>query len=103
MKKQRAPYSPEFRRRMVELVRSGRSPEALSEEFEPSAMTIRNWVAKADIAENRRSGLAGNEKAELQELRRQNKILLEERDILKKAAAWFAQEAGKASSKRSRS
>lgn len=103
MPKSRAPYSPEFRRRMVELVRSGKSPEELEKEFEPSAQTIRNWVAKADISQGKSSGLAGNEKAELQELRRQNKILLEEREILKKAAAWFAQEVGKDTSRRSRS
>jgi transposase-like protein len=60
-------------------------------------------VAKADIAEGKNSGLVGNEKAELLELRRQNKILREEREILKKAAAWFAQEAGTGSGKRSRS
>ena len=101
--KKRTPYSPEFRRRMVELVRSGKSPEELAEEFEHSSVTIRNWVAKADIAEGKNSGLVGNEKAELLELRRQNKILREEREILKKAAAWFAQEAGTATSKRSRS
>lgn len=103
MPKSRAPYSPEFRRRMVELVRSGKSPEELEKEFEPSAQTIRNWVAKTDISQGKSSGLVGNEKAELQELRRQNKILLEEREILKKAAAWFAQEVGKGTSKRSRS
>ena len=100
--KKRLPYSPEFRRRIVELVRSGKSPEELEQEFEPSAQTIRNWVAKADIAEGKQS-ISGNERAELLELRRQNKILREEREILKKAAAWFAQEAGTGTGKRSRS
>ena len=101
--KKRTPYAPEFRRRMVELVRSGKSPEELAEDFEPSAMTIRNWVAKANISEGKKSAIGLDEKVELLELRRQNKILREEREILKKAAAWFAQEAEPAKSKRSRS
>lgn len=45
MGKTRQPYAPEFRRQMVELVRAGRSPEELAEEFEPTAQSIRNWVA----------------------------------------------------------
>ena len=42
-------YAPEFRRQMVELVRSGRSPEALAREFEPSVGAIRRWVVQADL------------------------------------------------------
>ena len=103
MAQTRAPYTPEFRRRMVELVRSGRSPEDLEKEFEPSAMSIRNWVAKSEISEGKRSGLSPEERTELTELRRQNKILREEREILKKAAAWFAQEVAPSSSRRSNS
>ena len=48
MPKSRPPYPPEFRRQMVELVRAGRTPEELAQEFEPSAQTIRNWVKQAD-------------------------------------------------------
>ena len=88
---------------MVELVRSGRTPEELEKEFEPTAMSIRNWVAKADISEGKREGLTEDERKELIDLRRQNRILREEREILKKAAAWFAQEAAPGSSKRSSS
>ncbi len=55
MSKTRAPYAPEFRQQMVELVRAGRSLEALAREFEPSAQAIRNWVAQADRDEGRRS------------------------------------------------
>ena len=55
MPRSRPPYPPEFRRQMVELVRAGRSPESLSQEFEPSGQTIRNWVRQADIDEGRRS------------------------------------------------
>ena len=90
------PYTPEFRRRMVELVRSGRSPESLAEEYEPSAQSIRNWVSQAERdAGKRQDGLTSEEKDELRRLRRENRRLREEREILSKAAAWFAQETDK--------
>lgn len=92
MPRGRPPYDPEFRRRIVELARSGRSPEDLAKEFEPSAHAIRLWVKQADIEEGRREGLTREDKSELTKLRRENARLREERDILKKAAAWFAQE-----------
>ena len=95
MPKSHAPYPPELKRRLVELVRSGRNPESLAEEFEPSAQAIRNWVAQAERdAGQRTDGLTSEEKAELARLRRENKALREEREILKKAAAWFARETG---------
>jgi transposase len=78
---------------MVELVRSGRTPEELSREFEPSAQAIRNWVQQADLDEGRRTdGLTTEERNELSRLRRENAKLRQEREILAKAAAWFAQE-----------
>ena len=93
MAKKSAPYSPEFRRQMVELVRAGRSPEELAKEFEPSAQAIRNWVAQAGRDEGRRSdGLTSVERQELSRLRRENRQLRLEREILSKAAAWFARE-----------
>ena len=93
MAKSRPPYAPEFRRQMVELVRAGRTPEELSREFEPSAQTIRNWVCQADIDEGRRDdGLTTEERAEVRRLRREVKQLRLEREILAKAAAWFARE-----------
>ena len=95
MGKTRPPYAPEFRRQLVELVRSGRSPEALSREFEPTAQSIRNWVEQTDLDEGLRSdGLTTAEREELRRLRRDNRRLREERAILKKAAAWFARETG---------
>jgi transposase len=78
---------------MVELVRAGRNPEDLGREFEPSAQSIRNWVEQADIDEGRRQdGLTTKEREELRKLRRENRRLREEREILAKAAAWFARE-----------
>ena len=80
---------------MVELVRSGRNPEELAKEFEPSAQSIRNWVCQADLDEGRRSdGLTSDEKEELSRLRRENRRLKLEQEILAKAAAWFARETG---------
>jgi transposase len=93
MPKSRPPYPPEFRRQIIELVRAGRTPEELAREFEPSAQTIRNWLTQADRDEGRRSdGLSSAEREELKRLRRENKILRQEKEILKKAAAWFARE-----------
>lgn len=87
------PYPEEFKRKLVALVREGRSPEELSKQFEPSGQAIRNWVSQADRDEGRREdGLTTTEREELQRLRRENERLREEREILKKAAAWFAQE-----------
>ena len=96
MPRSHPPYTPEYRRRMVELVRSGRSPESLAEEYEPSGQAIRNWVRQEERDAGRRSdGLTSEEKAELRKLRRENRRLREEREILAKAAAWFAQETDK--------
>src|SRR5262245_24748891 len=85
--RKRAPYPPEFRRQMVDLVRAGRTPEELEREFEPTGQTIRNWVAQADRDEGRRAdGLTSAERQELQRLRRENRQLKVERDILSRAA-----------------
>ena len=88
-------YPVEFRRQMVELVRAGRTPEELSREFEPSAQTIRNWAHQADLDEGRRQdGLTSDERDEVRRLRREVRQLRQEREILAKAAAWFARETG---------
>ena len=94
MPRTRPPYPPEFRRQIIELVRAGRTPEELAREYEPTAQTILNWVAQADRDDGVRSdgGLATAEKEELRRLRREVKILRQEKEILKKAAAWFARE-----------
>lgn len=95
MPKSRPPYSLEFRQRMVELVRAGRNPDELAKEFEPSAQAIRNWIKQADLDKGvRTDGLTTAEREELGQLRREIKQLKMEREILKKAAAWFARESG---------
>jgi transposase len=100
MPKSHRPYPPEYRERMLELVRAGRSPRSLAREFEPSEQCIRNWIQQADRDAGRRTdGLTTDERTELQRLRRENATLREEREILKKAAAWFARETGSIPSK----
>ena len=95
MPKSHKPYPPEFKQRLIDLVRAGRNPEELAEKFEPTAQSIRNWVAQADRDDgHRQDGLTTEEREELRRLRREVKTLREERDILKKAAAWFARETG---------
>ena len=86
-------YPKEFRRQMVELHRAGRTLSELSREFGPSQWAISRWVKQADRDEGRGDGgLSTAEREELARLRRENKRLLTEREILSKAAAWFAQE-----------
>ena len=95
MPKSRPPYPAAFRQQMVELVRSGRTPGELAREFEPSAEAIRNWVAQADRDAGKRcDGLRTEEQEEIRRLRRENRRLREEREILAKATAWFARETG---------
>jgi transposase len=94
-------YTPEFKRQMVGLARSGRTPASLAKEFGPSAWTIALWVKQAarDTGDGD-GGLTSGEREELRRLRRENRRLKEEREILSKAAAWFATESG-ATTKRS--
>jgi len=95
MPKTHLSYPAEFRARMVELIRSGRTPGELAREFEPSSQAIRNWVRQADRDDGRRNdGVTSAEREELSRLRRENRQLRTEREILAKAAAWFARETG---------
>lgn len=94
MPKSRPPYPAAFRRQMLELVKAGRTPTELSREFECTAQTIANWVAQEARDAGKplpgKEGLTTAEREELIHLRRQNKQLQMERDILAKATAWFA-------------
>jgi transposase len=93
MPKSHPPYPEEFRQQILELIRVGRTPDELAEEFEPTAQTIRNWIKQAELDNGQRyDGLTSDEKAELARLRKENKQLRLEREILSKAAAWFARE-----------
>jgi transposase len=104
MPRSHRPYSPEFRQRIIDLARKGRTPEELERQFEPSAQAIRTWVRQADRdAGRRQDGLTTAEQEELRRLRREHRTLREEREILKKAAPWFARETGSTRSKESSS
>lgn len=93
MQRHRDPYPEEFRRKLIDLVHAGRTPEELAEEFEPTGQTIRNWIVQADRdAGKRQDGLTSVEREELTRLKRENRQLKLEREILAKAAAWFARE-----------
>ena len=97
MPRTRPAYEKDLRQKILDLVRAGRTVSSLAREFEPTETTIRNWIAQADRDAGRRSdGLTTDERGELNQLRREVKALREEREILKKAAAWFAQESGAA-------
>jgi len=84
-------YPPEFRHKVLELVRSGRSVNAVAGEFEVARQTIMNWLKQDDLDAGRRiDGLTTEENLEMRRLRKRVKELEIEREILKKAAAWFA-------------
>jgi|SRR5215212_7278978 len=89
-------YTEEFKAEAVQLVRSfpEKPVRQLAYELGISDQTLRNWIKQAEIDRGQREGLTTKEREELRRLRRENKILREEREILKKAAAFFAKEDG---------
>lgn len=89
----RVRYTLEFRQQIIDLVRAGRPIPELAQQFGCTATTIHNWLRLARKQAKPGSGeLTINEREELERLRRENRQLLMEREILSKAAAWFAQE-----------
>ena len=93
MPRTRPPYPVEFRREAVELVRSsGRPVNEIARDLGVSGQSLANWVKRIEIDSGRAPGLNTDEREELRKLRRENRVLREEREILKKAAAFFAKE-----------
>jgi transposase len=92
-KKRPRSYPPAFRLNIIDLARAGRRVEELASEFSVGPQTIRNWLKRADVdAGLRKDGLTSAEHEEITKLRRENRQLKIEREILGKAAAWFARE-----------
>src|ERR1700682_5089360 len=89
----RRSFTPEFKTHTVELVRtSGKSVGEICRDLDLTETAVRRWVAQADVDPGRRDALTTAEREELSRLRRENRVLRDERDILKKAAAFFAKE-----------
>src|SRR4051812_20110641 len=91
--KTRPPYPPEFRAEAVRLARSSGLPlPEIARELGVSPQSLRNWLGQAQVDAREREGLSSDEREELRRLRRDNARLREEREILKKAATFFARE-----------
>jgi transposase len=93
MPRSRPPYPGQFRREAVELVRtSGRTIKEIASDLGVTEQSLRNWVKQQEVDVGTRPGISSDEREELKRLRRENRVLREEREILKKAAAFFVKE-----------
>ena len=91
--KTRPAYPDEFRSEAVQMLRAGRTPRELAESLGVSEQTLRNWRRQDQVDRHERDdGLTSDEREELRRLRRENARLKQERDLLKRAAAFFAKE-----------
>ena len=92
-KRLRRSFTKEFKAEVVALVgQPGNSAASVARDLDLTETAVRAWVKQADVDDGRRDGLTTEQLAELAELRRENRVLREERDILKRATAFFARE-----------
>jgi transposase len=92
-KRPRRYFTKEFKAEVVELVRQpGNSAASVARSLDLIESAVRAWVKQADIDDGGREGLTSAQLAELAQLRKENRVLREERDILKRATAFFARE-----------
>ena len=96
MPRTRPPYPPEFKAEAVRLAKSsGETIAQIAKDLGISDQTLRNWVGQDNVDAGKKSGLTSDERARMRELERENRKLREEREILRKAAAFFAAEPGR--------
>jgi transposase len=92
-RRERRLFTPAYKAEVVELSRSGgASISKVARDLDLSETVVRRWVAQAEVDSGRRDGLTTTERAELAQLRKENRLLREERDLLKRATAFFAKE-----------
>jgi transposase len=92
-KRPRRSFSKQFKAEVVDLVRQpGNNPASVASDLDLTETAVRAWVRQADVDDGDREGLTSVERDELVRLRRENRVLREERDILKRATAFFARE-----------
>ncbi len=92
-RRERRAFTPAYKAEVVELCRSsGAGMGKVARDLELSETVVRRWVAQAEVDEGHREGLTTTERAELAQLRKENRLLREERDLLKRATAFFAKE-----------
>ena len=91
--RRRRSFTPEYKAEVVELCRtSGRGIRAVARDLGLTETAVRRWVAQAEVDAGQRDGLTTAEREELSRLRRENRVLREERDVLKRATVFFAAE-----------
>lgn len=92
-RRQRRVFTPEYKAQVVDLCRSsGKRVGEVARDLDLSETVVRRWIAQSEIDQGQRAGLTTAERQELAQLRKENRVLREERDILKRATVFFARE-----------